>query len=50
MKAKESWREGFPVLSGAQAAGAMGERIGLAALVALCLYVVVYSRQAKAEA
>ena len=32
------------------AAGALGEWIGLVALIALCLYVVVYSRQAKGEA
>ncbi len=50
IKAKDSWREGFPVLSLHQAEGALGEWIGLGALVALCLYVVVYSRRAKAEA
>ena len=32
------------------AEGALGEWLGLLALIALCLYVVVYSRQAKAEA
>ena len=36
--------------SEAQATGALGEYLGLIALVALCLYVVVYSRQAKGEA
>ena len=50
IKAKDSWREGFPVLSLHQAEGALGEWIGLGALVALCLYVVVYSRRAKGEA
>ncbi len=50
IKAKDSWREGFPILSEAQATGALGEYLGLIALVALCLYVVVYSRQAKGEA
>jgi putative OPT family oligopeptide transporter len=50
IKAKDTWREGFPVLSEAQATGALGEWIGLGALVALCLYVVVYSRRAKGEA
>ncbi len=50
IKAKDTWREGFPLLSAHQAEGALGEWIGLAALVALCLYVVVYSRQAKGEA
>lgn len=50
VKAKDAWREGFPILSAHQAEGALGEWIGIAALVALCLYVVVYSRQAKGEA
>ncbi len=50
IKAKDSWREGFPVLSLHQAEGALGEWIGLGALVALCLYVVIYSRRAKGEA
>jgi putative OPT family oligopeptide transporter len=50
IKAKDTWREGFPVLSALQAEGALGEWLGLAALIALCLYVVVYSRQAKGEA
>ena len=50
VKAKESWRDGFPVLSAAQAQGALGEWLGLAALLALCLYVVIYSRRAKGEA
>lgn len=50
IKAKDAWREGFPILNEAQATGALGEWIGLGALVALALYVVVYSRRAKAEA
>ena len=47
---KLKWTEGFPILSAIQAEGAVGEWLGIAALVALCLYVVVYSRQAKGEA
>ncbi|WP_243384654.1 OPT family oligopeptide transporter [Geothrix alkalitolerans] len=47
---KLKWTEGFPLLSVHQAEGALGEWLGLAALVALCLYVVVYSRRAKGEA
>jgi len=50
IKAKDAWRDGFPVLSLHQAEGALGEWIGLGALIALCLYVVVYSRRAKGEA
>ena len=50
IKAKDAWRDGFPVLSAHAAEGATGEWIGLGALVALCLYVVLYSRQAKGEA
>ena len=47
---KLKWTEGFPLLSTHAAEGALGEWLGLLALIALCLYVVVYSRQAKAEA
>ncbi|WP_243295965.1 OPT family oligopeptide transporter [Geothrix mesophila] len=47
---KLKWTEGFPLLTAHQAEGALGEWLGLAALVALCLYVVVYSRRAKGEA
>jgi putative OPT family oligopeptide transporter len=50
IKAKDAWREGFPILSAAQAEGALGEWLGLAALAALSLYVVIYSRRAKGEA
>jgi NADH:ubiquinone oxidoreductase subunit 6 (subunit J) len=50
VKAKDTWREGFPVLTEAQATGPLGEWIGLVALLALCTYVVVYSRRAKADA
>ncbi len=45
---KLKWTEGFPILTQAQAEGAPGEWIGLIALIALCTYVVVYSRRAKA--
>lgn len=45
---KLKWTEGFPILTQAQAEGAPGEWIGLLALVALCAYVVIYSRRAKA--
>jgi len=38
------------VLSEASAVGKLGESIGLAALVILCGYVVIYSRKAKATA
>lgn len=48
IKAKDAWREGFPILSAETAAGHTGETIGLVALVALCAYVVIYSRRAKA--
>jgi putative OPT family oligopeptide transporter len=47
---KLKWTEGFPILSAHAAEGALGEWLGLVALIALCLYVVVYSRQAKGEA
>lgn len=44
---KLKWADGFPLLTAAQAEGALGEWIGLIALVALCTYVVVYSRRAR---
>ena len=47
---KLKWAEGFPLLSAHAAEGALGEWVGLLALVALCLYVVVYSREARGEA
>ncbi|HEY3399595.1 MAG TPA: oligopeptide transporter, OPT family [Geothrix sp.] len=47
---KLKWTEGFPLLTAHQAEGALGEWLGVGALIALCLYVVVYSRQAKGEA
>ncbi|HEX4846172.1 MAG TPA: OPT/YSL family transporter, partial [Geothrix sp.] len=47
---KLKWTEGFPLLTAHQAEGALGEWLGIGALIALCLYVVVYSRQAKGEA
>ncbi len=45
---KLKWANGFPLLSEAAATGKMGESIGLVALLALCAYVVIYSRRAKA--
>ncbi|MDR3685217.1 MAG: OPT/YSL family transporter, partial [Geothrix sp.] len=47
---KLKWTEGFPLLSAARAEGALGEWLGITALLALCLYVVIYSRQARGEA
>ena len=47
---KLKWKEGFPILSKHAAEGALGEWLALAALVALCAYVVVYSRRATGEA
>jgi hypothetical protein len=46
---KLKWKEGFPILSKEAAEGAIGEWLALAALVALCTYVVVYSRKAVAD-
>ena len=45
---KLKWASGFPLLSEAAATGKLGESIGLLALVALCAYVVIYSRRARA--
>ena len=45
---KLKWASGFPLLSEATASGKMGESIALVALVALCAYVVIYSRRATA--
>jgi len=47
---KMRWRDGFPILSEAAAEGALGEWIAIAALTALCVYVVVSSRKAQFEA
>ena len=47
---KMRWRDGFPLLSEAAAEGAVGEWLAIAALTALCVYVVVSSRKAQAEA
>jgi len=44
---KIKWSEGFPVLSAASAEGALGEWLAIAAMTALCVFVVVYSRAAK---
>lgn len=46
---KLRWKEGFPVLSQHQAEGALGEWLALGALVALCAYVVGYSRKAQGD-
>ena len=45
---KMRWPDGFPILSEASATGAVGEWIALAALAALCTYVVVSSRKGEA--
>jgi len=47
---KMRWRDGFPILSEIAAEGALGEWIAIAALTALCVYVVVSSRKAQVEA
>jgi putative OPT family oligopeptide transporter len=47
---KMRWHDGFPILSELAAEGAKGEWIAIAALAALCTYVVVSSRKAQAEA
>jgi putative OPT family oligopeptide transporter len=47
---KMRWRDGFPILSEAAAEGAIGEWIAIAALTALCVYVVISSRKAQVEA
>jgi len=46
---KMRWRDGFPILSEVAAEGAVGEWIAIAALTALCVYVVVSSRKAQPE-
>jgi uncharacterized oligopeptide transporter (OPT) family protein len=44
------WRkDGFPVLSQGSADGALGEWLAIAAMTALCVFVVTYSRSAKAS-
>ena len=45
---KLKWASGFPLLSESAAAGKTGEAIAIGALVALCAYVVIYSRRARA--
>ncbi|BDU77783.1 OPT family oligopeptide transporter [Mesoterricola sediminis] len=45
---KIKWKEGFPILSAASAEGATGEWLAIAAMTALCIFTVVYSRAAKA--
>ena len=46
---KLKWPSGFPLLSEAAAVGNTGEIIGILALIALCTYLVVFSRRAKAD-
>jgi putative OPT family oligopeptide transporter len=46
---KIRWADGFPVLSAQAAVGATGEWLAIVAMTALCVFVVVYSRAAKAE-
>ncbi|MBP1628599.1 MAG: putative rane protein [Holophagaceae bacterium] len=48
VKASVRFRDGFPILSPESAAGATGEWIAIVAMALLCLYVVGYSRKAKA--
>jgi len=48
VKANDKWRDGFPILSAESAAGAMGEWLAIGAMAALCAYVIIYSRKAKA--
>jgi putative OPT family oligopeptide transporter len=47
---KIRWKDGFPLLTEAQASGALGEWLAILAMVALCIFVVAYSRRAKAAA
>jgi putative OPT family oligopeptide transporter len=42
------WHEGFPLLSQATADGPRGEWLAIGAMVALSLYIVLYSRRARA--
>jgi len=44
---KIKWQDGFPLLSEAKASGAMGEWLAIAAMAALCVFVVTYSRSAR---
>ena len=44
---KIKWPDGFPILSVASVEGALGEWLAIAAMTALCVFVVVYSRAAK---
>ena len=46
---KIKWQDGFPLLSEAKASGALGEGLALAAMAALCVVVVAYSRSAKPD-
>ena len=46
---KIRWKEGFPILSQVSVDGALGEWLAMIAMAALCVFVVVYSRMAKAD-
>jgi len=46
---KIRWKEGFPIMSVARAEGALGEWLAIAAMTALCVFVVTFSRSAKAD-
>ena len=45
---KMRWADGFPILSQANATGALGEWLAIVAMAALCTYVVVSSRKDEA--
>jgi len=42
------WADGFPILTAARAEGALGEWLAIAAMTALCFFVVIFSRKARA--
>ena len=44
---KIKWQNGFPLLTVQQAEGPLGEWLAIVAMIALCTFVVVYSRRAK---
>ena len=46
---KIKWPDGFPVLSVSRASGALGEWLAIGAMTALCVFLVTYSRSAKAS-
>jgi len=49
VRASARFRDGFPILSEKAASGAVGEWLAIGAMALLCVYVVGYSRKAKAE-